>query len=102
MLFLQLLLIDNLDVIHLCSPEYSIEDIIDLLYIANKYDVNSVQSICRSSIQNRFAVKNVIFCHEILQNMNEPELEKSAFDFITGYHNFYIVSVYNNNNVRTF
>ena len=66
----------------LSDTDLDLTEILHLLYIAKKYDVSWVASICRVDIQNSLRPDNILFVHEHLEKLDEEELKTESLEFI--------------------
>ena len=80
---MQLLLKESVKIQDLDKLELWMEEILHMLYVAKKYEAESIASICRNSVKQKIVINNVVFVYETLKNMDEAGLEKTAFNFIT-------------------
>ena len=73
---------EKLTLADLTDAKLDLTEIFHLVYIAKKYDVSWVESICRRAVQNWRKIDNVLFIYENLRGLDEEELEKETFKFI--------------------
>ena len=58
------------------------ENLLDLIYIARKYDILYVVEVLLRALQQRLDVDNAINIYQQAQDFRETVIEEAAFEFI--------------------